>query len=91
MNYDLLLFLSILILFLIMTLFVYPFNNVDNTDNKNNVQKYDTDWTVRGNVEQIVDKKSGVVCYTYDHVNGGGGISCLPINQTNISIGESQD
>lgn len=35
-------------------------------------------------VYRVVDAVAGVVCWTYD----GTGISCLPIEQTKIKIGE---
>ncbi len=33
-------------------------------------------------VDRIIDTEAGVVCYLYAHYDGGGSISCLPINQT---------
>lgn len=33
-------------------------------------------------VDRIVDEEAGVVCYLYAHFEGGGSISCLPLNQT---------
>jgi hypothetical protein len=35
-------------------------------------------------VEKAVMEEDGVVCYIFDQGNGGG-ISCLPVNQTEVA------
>lgn len=62
---------------------------VDNSSDKNTINE-DTDWDVGGHVDLIINKDAGTVCYVFDD-SFDVSISCLPLDETNISIGESQN
>ena len=39
----------------------------------------------QGSVERFIDTEAMVVCWTFDTYNGGG-ISCLPLSDTNLFV-----
>jgi hypothetical protein len=46
----------------------------------------DTSKSLPSTVDRFIDDEAGVVCWTWNIVNGGG-MSCLPIQETRLGQG----
>lgn len=90
-DFDFAFVLTILLLMTVVGIASFEYIYLSDTSGDKNTINQDKDWKLKGDVDRIINKESETVCYVYKSVSYGGGISCVPLNQTKISIGESQN